>query len=162
MRRALAIPLLLVLGLGCCDGPTLAGPKTVELRGRIDQTSGFFSFSAHQSATGEITGHITSRSRSDVSSPFDIVGQVTCIRVVGHRASIGGVVLRQSSESIPDVSQYHGWVYYVEDNRGRPGIHDKGSKYIWVVDAPTTRCPIPDADSATVEVTDGDVVVANE
>jgi hypothetical protein len=162
MKRALAIPLLLVMGLGCCDGPTLAGPKTVELRGRIDQTSGFFSFSAHQSATGAITGHITSRSTPGYSSPFDIVGQVTCIRVVGHRASIGGVVLRQSSESIPDVSQYHGWVYYVEDNHGRPGIRDKGSKYIWVFDAPTTECPMPDADSATVDVTDGDVVVANE
>lgn len=162
MNRALAIPLLLLIGLGCCDGPTLAGPKTVELRGRIDQTSGFFGFSAHQSATGEITGHITSRSRPDYSSPFDIVGRVTCIRVVGRRASIGGDVLRQSSESIPDVSQYHGWVYYVEDNHGRPGIPDKGSKYIWVFDAPTTECPTPDVDSATVDVTDGDVVVSNE
>jgi hypothetical protein len=82
--------------------------------------------------------------------------------VVGHRASIGGDVLRHSNEDIPDAPQYHGWLYYVEDNRGHPGIRDKGSEFIWVFEAPTTECPIPDADSATVDVTDGDVVVSNE
>lgn len=127
MNRALAIPLLLLIGLGCCDGPTLAGPKTVELRGRIDQTSGFFGFSAHQSATGEITGHITSRSRPDYSSPFDIVGRVTCIRVVGRRASIGGDVLRQSSESIPDVSQYDGWSTTSRTIMGVPGYRTRAA-----------------------------------
>ena len=161
MHRALAIPLLLVMGLGCCDGPTLAGPKTVELRGARDQTSAFFSYTAHQSATGEITGRIDSRSAPDYASPFVIEGRVTCIRVVGHRASIGGEVVRHSNEDIPDAPQYHGWIYYVEDNHGRPGIRDKGSKYIWVFDAPTTECPNPQADSATVDVTDGDVVVGN-
>lgn len=162
MHRALAIPLLLLMGLGCCDGPELAGPRTVELRGRIDQTSGFFTFSAHQSATGEITGRIVSRSAPDYSSPFLIEGRVTCLRVVGNRASIGGVVERHSNEDIPDAPQYRGWVYYVEDNHGRPGVRDRGSEYIWVFDAPTTECPTPDADSATVDVTDGDVVVSSE
>jgi hypothetical protein len=160
MKKALAIPLLLVLGLGCCDGPTLAGPKTVELRGASLQTSGFFRFSAHQSAAGEITGRIVSMSAPDYSSPFVIEGRVTCIRVVGHRASIGGEVLRHSNEDIPDAPQYRGWIFYVEDNRGRHGIRDRMSKHIWVYDGPTTHCPEPEADSATVDVTDGDVVVS--
>jgi hypothetical protein len=151
-----------MMGLGCCDGPDLAGPRTVELRGRTDQTSGIFSFSAHQSATGEISGHIISRSRPDYSSPFVIEGRVTCLRVVGNRASIGGEVDRNSSESIPDAPQYHGWVYFVEDNRGRPGVADRGRKYIYISIAPTKDCPTPLADSATVDVTDGDVIVSSE
>jgi hypothetical protein len=161
MHRALAIPLVLLMGLGCCDGPTLSGPRTVELRRASYQTSAFFSFRAHQSATGEITGRILSRSAPDYVSPFLIDGRVTCVRVVGNRASIGGEVLRHSNEDIPDAPQYHGWIFYVEDSRGRPGVPDRISKHIWVYDAPTTDCPTPDADSATVDFTDGDVVVSN-
>jgi hypothetical protein len=162
MRRAVAIPLLLVLGLGCCDGPTLAGPKTVELRGANVRTSSYFGFHARQSASGEITGQIISMSAPDYTSPFLIEGRVTCIRLSGRRASIGGEVTRHSNEEIPDAPQYHGWIFYVEDNRDRPGVRDKISKHIWVYDAPTTDCPMPAADSATVDVTDGDVVVLNE
>ena len=162
MRRALAIPLLLAFGLGCCDGPTLAGPRTVELRGANLHSSSYFSFHARQSTNGQITGRIVSMSAPNYTSPFLIEGRVTCIRVVGHRASIGGEVTRHSNEEMPDAPQYHGWIFYVEDNRSRPGVRDKISKHIWVYDAPTTDCPNPDGSSATVDVTDGDVVVANE
>ena len=162
MRRALAIPLVLLMGLGCCDGPTLAGPRTVELRGASLQTRAFFGFRANQSADGEITGRIGSISAPDYPSPFVLEGRVTCIRVVGHRASIGGEVTRHSNEGIPDAPQYHGWIFYVEDNRGRAGLRDKIGEHIWVYDTPVTECPIPDANSATVDVTDGDVVIADE
>ena len=159
MRRALAIPILLVLGLGCCDGPTLAGPKTVEFVLPQGVSSYFFSIRAHQSVTGEISGHIVSRSAPDYSSPFEIEGSVTCLRVMGNRASIGGVVLRHSNEVLPDAPQYHGWFYYVEDNSGRR-VPDRHSEYIWVTDTPTQDCPSPDSGSATVDFTVGDVVIS--
>lgn len=160
MKR-LSAALFLLIGLGCCGDTSPAGPKTVEFVPPQGASSHLFGYRAHQSAAGEITGHIVSKSAPDYSSPFAIEGRVTCLRVVGNRASIGGVVLRHSNEDIPDAPQYDGWFYYVEDNRGR-GLPDRTSKYIWVSDAPTRECPTPDAESVTVEVTYGDVVVSNE
>ena len=161
MNRASA-GLFLLIALECCGETSPAGPRTVELRGARDQTGEFFAFSAHQSESGEITGHIVSRSQPGYPSPYVIEGRVTCVRVVGHRASIGGELERFSFEDWSDPGQYHGWVFYAEDNRDHPGTPDRISRYIYVSNAPTTNCPIPGADSVTEDVSDGDVVVSTD
>ncbi len=154
--------LLLLIALGCCGESSPAGPRTVEFVRPGGNSSRFFGFSAHQSASGAITGYILSRSGPGYSSPYEIEGRVTCVRVVGHRASIGGELLRFSAEDISSAADYRGWVFYAEDNRGRPGTPDRISKHIFVSNAPTTDCPTPETDSATEDVSDGDVVVSSE
>jgi hypothetical protein len=160
VRRALAIPLLLLAGLGCCDGPTLAGPKTVEFVRPQGASSYLFDFRAHQSASGQISGYIVSRNTPDYPAPFEVVGRVTCLRVVGNRASIGGEVQHNASEIIPEAARYRGWLFYVEDSQGQAGESDKVSEHIWVYEAPLSTCPTPDRDSATMHRNDGDVVIS--
>lgn len=154
--------LLALIALGFCGESSPAGPRTVELRGAKVQPNQAFGFRAHQSASGEITGYIVSNSSPEYSSPFVIEGRVTCLRVFGNRASIGGELQRYFQEDISEASQYHGWVFYVEDNRAHPGTPDRISKYIYVSTAPPTDCPIPGPDSATEDVRDADVVISTE
>ena len=154
--------LLLLIAIGLCGESSPAGPRTVELRGAKAQPNQAFGFRAHQSANGEITGYIVSNSSPDYSAPFVIEGRVTCLRVVGNKAAIGGDLQRYFQEDISEASQYHGWVFFVEDNRTHPGLWDRISKYIYVSPAPPTDCPIPGPDSATEDVRDADVVVSTE
>lgn len=160
MKR-LSAALFLLVGLGCCGDTSPAGPRTVEFVRPEGASSYLFAFRAHQSASGETTGYIVSRSTPDYPTPFVVEGRVSCVRVVGHRASIGGELQRLLAEDISDASQERGWVFYVEDNRDRPGIPDRMSKYIYVSEDPVTTCPIPSPDSATEAVSDGDVVVSS-
>jgi hypothetical protein len=159
MKR-LSAALFLVIGLGCCGDTSPAGPKTVEFVLPQGVSSYHFGFRAHQSATGEISGYIVSRSAPDYPSPFVIEGRVTCLRVVGRRASIGGELQRYSQENMPDAARYRGWLLYVEDGRSDNRVSDRISKYIWVFDAPTSDCPDPGENSADYYRGDGDVVVS--
>ena len=154
--------LLLLIALGSCGESSPAGPRTVELRGAKAQPNQAFGFRAHQSSSGEINGYIVSTSSPDYSSPFVIEGRVTCLRVLGNRASIGGELQRYFQEDISEASQYHGWVFYVEDNRDHPGLWDRISKYIYVSPKPPADCPIPGPDSATEDIRDADVFVSTE
>jgi hypothetical protein len=159
MRRASA-GLLLLIGLGCSGDTSPAGPKTVEFVRPAGASGQLFAFRAHQSASGQVSGYIVSRSAPDYAAPFEVEGRVTCLRVVGNRASIGGELQRTTSEILPEAPRYHGWLFYVEDNQGRPGIPDRVGEHIFVFDAPPSYCPSPAADSATVERGDGDVVIS--
>jgi hypothetical protein len=159
MKR-LSAALFLVIGLGCCGDTSPAGPRTVEFVRPEGASSYLFGFRAHQSASGEITGYIVSRSGPDYSAPYIVEGRVTCIRVVGHRAAIGGELQQLLAEDISEASEERGWVFYVEDNRDHPGTPDRMSKHIYVSKDPITNCPTPAADSATEAVSGGDVLVS--
>ena len=158
----LSAGLLVLIAIGFCGESSPAGPRTVELRDATVYANQSFGFRAHQSATGEITGYIVSNSSPDYSAPFVIEGRVRCLRVLGNRASIGGELQRYFQEDISEASQYHGWVFFVEDNSAHPGTPDRISKYIYVSNTPVTDCPIPGPDSATEDVRDADVVVSTE
>ena len=160
MRRASVI-LVFVICLGFCGDTSPVGPKTVEFVRSDPAYRQYFAFHAHQTATGEVSGYIVSRSTPDYSAPFVIEGSVNCLRVVGRRATIGGELHQYYQEDMPEVSQYRGWLLYVEDNRDRPGLLDRISKYIWGFNAPTTYCPDPDGNSADVDRDDGDVIVSS-
>jgi hypothetical protein len=64
-------------------------------------------------------------------------GSVTCMRVVGNRASVGGRV-NKSNPAGPPVGS--GFVQFIEDN-GEPGRNDR-SQTVFVPSPPMT-CPVP-------------------
>jgi hypothetical protein len=65
-------------------------------------------------------------------------GSVTCVRVAGNQASVGGRVTRSSGVGGPPVGS--GFIQLTEDN-GSPGRHDR-SQTILVPNPPAT-CPAP-------------------
>jgi hypothetical protein len=69
---------------------------------------------------------------------FQFRGSVTCVLVVGNRASVGGRVTRSSGAGAPPVGS--GFVELIEDN-GEPGRNDR-SQTLFVASPPTT-CPAP-------------------
>jgi hypothetical protein len=65
-------------------------------------------------------------------------GSVTCVRVVGHLASVGGRITSSSGVGGPAVGS--GFIQLTQDN-GSPGRNDR-SQTIRVPSPPTT-CPVP-------------------
>ncbi len=65
-------------------------------------------------------------------------GSVTCVRVVGHLASVGGRVSSSSGVGAPQVGS--GFIQLTQDN-GSPGRNDR-SQTIRVPSPPMT-CPVP-------------------
>lgn len=64
-------------------------------------------------------------------------GSVTCMRVVGNRAAVGGRVNKSNAAGPPVGS---GFVQHIEDN-GSPGRNDR-SQTVFVPSPPMT-CPVP-------------------
>ncbi|MEK6226722.1 MAG: hypothetical protein AABM40_10590 [Chloroflexota bacterium] len=159
MKRALP-GLLLALTMGFCSDTAAVGPLAVEFRGASAGSREFFGFSAHRSATGDVTGHYFSRSTPGYPSPYVIEGQVTCVRVVGNRASLGGEVTRFFFEDWSDAAEKRGWYTFVQDNHGHPGVPDRISEHTYLTNEPTTNCPDPAVEPLTVDMTDGDVVIS--
>ena len=112
MKRALP-GLLLALTAGFCGDTAAVGPRTAEFRGASAGSAEFFGFSAHESPTGDVTGYYFSRSTPGYPSPYVIEGRVTCLRVVGNRASLGGEVARFFFEDWSDAAEKHGWYTFV-------------------------------------------------
>jgi hypothetical protein len=69
---------------------------------------------------------------------FQFTGSVTCVRVVGNRASVGGRVTQSSGAGGPAVGS--GFVQFIEDN-GSPGKNDR-SHTVRVASPPMT-CAAP-------------------
>jgi hypothetical protein len=69
---------------------------------------------------------------------FQFRGAVTCMKVVGNRASVGGRVTKSSGVGGPAVGS--GFVQFIEDN-GSPGRNDR-SHTVFVASPPLT-CPAP-------------------
>jgi hypothetical protein len=65
-------------------------------------------------------------------------GSVTCVRVVGHLASVGGRVISSSGVGAPPVGS--GFIQLTQDN-GSPGRNDR-SQTIRIASPPIT-CPVP-------------------
>jgi len=69
---------------------------------------------------------------------WELRGSVTCMQVVGNRASVGGMVTRSSGPGSPAVGG--GFIQFIEDN-GSPGRNDR-SHTVLLAAAPTV-CPAP-------------------
>jgi hypothetical protein len=69
---------------------------------------------------------------------FQFRGSVTCVHVVGNRASVGGRVTKSSGAGGPAVGS--GFVQFTEDN-GSPGRNDRSQTAF--VATPPMACPAP-------------------
>src|SRR6266540_3761966 len=69
---------------------------------------------------------------------YQFRGSVTCMRVVGNRASVGGSITRSSGVGGPPVAR--GFVQVIEDN-GEHGRNDRS--HTLLVPSPPTTCPAP-------------------
>jgi hypothetical protein len=69
---------------------------------------------------------------------FQFRGSVTCVLVVGNRASVGGRVTRSSGAGGPSVGS--GFIQVIEDN-GEPGRNDRS--HTLFVASPPMVCPAP-------------------
>ena len=154
----LSAGLLVLIAIGFCGESSPAGPRTIELRDAAVYANQSFGFRAHQSATGEITGYIVSNSSPDYSAPFVIEGRVSCLRVLGNRATMGGVLERLGGDEFPSPRLYRGWYLYVEDNVGR-GVPDRVG-HQWLSEDPVTTCRTPGLPTSwSLEIIEGDVSV---
>src|SRR5437667_7601488 len=125
----IALPgLLLALTAGFCGDTAAVRPRTVEFRGASAGSAEFFGFSAHQSPTGDVTGYYFSRSTPGYPSPYVIEGRVTCLRVVGNRASLGGEVTRFFFEDCPAAAEKQGWYSSVKANVEPPAVRTRRAK----------------------------------
>ena len=116
-----------------------------------------FSIDVHVSDAGEVTGYFRTRSTTEHTS-FVIEGPVTCLNVVGNRATIGGVLERLGGDEFPSPRLYRGWYLYVEDNVGR-GVPDRVG-HQWLSEDPVTTCRTPGLPTSwSLEIIEGDVTV---
>ena len=69
---------------------------------------------------------------------YQFRGSVTCVLVVGNRASVGGRVTRLRGVGGPPVGS--GFVQMIEDN-GEPGMNDRSQTNF--VPSPPMSCPAP-------------------
>jgi hypothetical protein len=159
VKKALS-GLFLMLTAAFCGNSGRIVPTTVEFRGASAGSAEYFGFTARQKANGEVSGHYVSRSTPGYPSPYVIEGRVSCLLVVGNRATLGGEVTRFFFEDWSDAEEMHGWYTFVQDNRDHPGVPDRISEHTYLTNEPTTWCPNPTAEPLTQAVTDGDVVIS--
>ena len=134
------------------------GPKSDAVLGGGKTFSDIFSINAHVNPNGKVMGHINAKNVPEFIE-FSIEGTVNCVNVVGNRASIGGELTHFDQVGWPNPDQYHGWLFFVEDNGNQQGVPDKISyQYIYV--NPITSCPNPTAGSAFFDLLEGNINVS--
>ena len=150
----LGLALLVLTSCSVDEGRTggRAG-DTVDGGGVTD--SDVFTISASVSDSGEVTGYLAVRNPPEYTPAYVITGPVTCLNVAGNRATIGGLLERLEADDVPDPTVYRGWLFYVEDNAGRP---DRIS-YEYIYEAPVTKCPTPTSRLTRFVMSQGDIVV---
>ena len=157
-RRGLWLLGLALLFLTSCsvdEGRSGGSPGDVVTGGGVTRYD-IFSIEVRVSDAGDVTGYFRTRNTTQHSS-FVIEGAVTCLNVVGNRASIGGVLERIGGDEFPDPSLYRGWFLYLEDNGGRGAPDRVGHQ--WLSKDPVARCLTPSADWWALEMTEGDIAV---
>ena len=117
------------------------------------------SFNVKQLASGEVTGQAQRK-----SEPTDTIThyELSCLRIVGNRAIIGGIVTRSSS---PGVVVGRKAIFSVEDNgEGPNGAVDRVSFVLHATSAtmPGTCQTVTPPAAATFDVEQGNVQVRSQ
>jgi hypothetical protein len=133
------------------------GPKSDAVVGGGKTFSDIFSINAIVNPNGKIMGHINAKNVLDFVQ-FSVEGTVNCLNIIGNRASIGGELSHFDQEGWVNPEQYHGWLFFVEDNGNQQGVPDKIS-YQFVYVNPVTTCPNPTVNSAYFELLEGNINV---
>ena len=115
---ALAITTVLRLTSAAAPGPSASGHGTILLEDADGRTvRRQFSFSAKQMADGTVQGHAVIHNPS-FDPRYDAHIDITCLLIVGNRASFGGAVSKSSDPIFND--EYDAAFFTVFDN-GEPG-----------------------------------------
>jgi hypothetical protein len=126
-----AIPAIAIAAQGPGKGPK---QDLVAGSARFSVPVASVRITAHSGRNGQNPrGHFFLR-----QSGWQFSGSVTCVRVVGKQASVGGRVARSSGVGAPAVGS--GFIQLIEDN-GSPGRNDRS--HTTFVSSPPSTCPAP-------------------
>ena len=115
---ALAITTMLRLTLAAAPGPSASGHGTILLQDTDGRTvRRQFSFSARQLPNGTVQGSAVLHNPS-FDPKYDAQFDITCLQIVGNRASFGGSVRKSSDPVFND--EFDAAFFTVFDN-GEPG-----------------------------------------
>jgi hypothetical protein len=154
--------LLVVLGVGVAYATHSSGQGPnhdfASGTGQFRVQENFLDFDIHVNAKSgpmgeDPQGDFYFRSAASGVGAADIRGVVTCLRVVGNRAAIGGEITQARGDN-PFLEVGDGVLIYVADN-GEPGTANDGLE-LFSQAAPPTVCPPP---GATAPITGGNYVV---
>ena len=118
---ALGITTMLRLTSAAAPGPSAAGHGTILLEDPDGNTvRRQFSFSARQLADGTVRGNAVIHNPA-FDPKYDAQFDITCLQIVGNRASFGGSVRKSSDPVFND--EFDAAFFTVFDN-GEPGADD--------------------------------------
>lgn len=125
-----------VLALGMLSPAQAAKPQSASGAASLDGNARHMSFNAKQHADGTVTGQAQLVNRNftgaDGTSPYRAHFEISCMKVVGNIAILGGFVTSTNDPNLVDAA-----FFTVQDN-GEPGRNDKISRVFFWDDDPTT------------------------
>ena len=140
--------------------PAGNGPNRDSVLGGGKSHSAIFNVVAHSGPNGEgAFGHLKVQNVRDYTPPFDIEVEVTCLRVEGDLATIGGRATKLENAFYP-IDQYPGVIQFVRDGRST-GTPDAISFQYPVTNIPTS-CPAPNAALIVFPLLQGNINVQDE
>jgi hypothetical protein len=153
---------LTLLLLSAAVAFALAGSANADFAAGGGKTvTDIFNLAAHGGPLGENAyGHMHARDNPSAPIEFEFRGDVTCMRVIGNNAVVGGPITHFEQVGFPNPQLYHGFTFYVTDN-SMLGIPDAIS-YQFVLFAPPPVCPLPSSVLTIFPVTQGNVVVRDD
>ena len=161
MKRIL---LVLSVGFSVSVGaapPPGNGPDRDSVLGGGKSYSDIFNVVAHSGPNGEAAfGHLKAQNVNGFATPFDIEADVTCLRVDGDLATIGGRLTRLDNSLGYTLDLYPGVIQYVKDGRAT-GTPDAIS-YQYPVTVIPTSCPPPSDVYTVFPLLQGNINVHDE
>ena len=114
-----------------------SGHGTLLVAGTTGLVRRQFSFNAERKADGTVTGHATlinpAFTGANGHSPYQLDVDVSCLKVVGNIAIMGGTTKRTNDPSLVDA------VYFTVQDNGEPGSNDRISRAFFFDDDPATQ-----------------------
>jgi hypothetical protein len=124
MNRRIGLTAGLALVALAFSASAMAAPKTASASGQgtLDQGKRTFSFNAKLNADGSASGQANLVSRNftgaNGNSPYHLQIDVSCMKVVGNIAFVGGIVTNTNDTG---GGVYTGAVYFSVQDNGEPG-----------------------------------------
>ena len=141
--------------------PAGNGPNRDSVLGGGKSISDIFNVVAHSGPHGEAAfGHLKAQNVNGYASAFDLEAEVTCLRVDGDLATIGGRLTKLDNSLGYTLDLFPGVIQYVKDGRAT-GTADAIS-YQFPVTAIPTSCPAPSEVYTVFPLLQGNINVHDE
>ena len=163
MRRLIVLGATFVFltfgaSVAAAAGPTVTGGgKTA---------TDVFSINAHSDVPvigGAATGHLLAKENPIFRTveTFNFAGDVTCLRVLGNTAVVGGTVTEDLINGLPVFQNLHGFLFYVTDMGNQMGLPDSISYEFVIPVSPGAVCPLPNPVLSIFPLLQGNVNVSS-